>query len=110
VFAFEFSEIFNLINIFLGFLLSLLAVSYMKFYSRLNEWWRRLLFLAYIFILQEVVVFMGFRFFGIVMKTILLGYFLYFLSFITNVIKDLDDTKAEMAHLQERLKKMNIEE
>jgi hypothetical protein len=97
------NEILNLINIFLGFLLALLGVRYMKFFSQLSVWWRRLLLLAFIFILEEVVAFMGFDFFSIVMKTVFLGYFIYFLSYITTVVKEIDSAKTEMMRLKERL-------
>ncbi len=107
---FTVEEILALINIFLGFLLALLAVSYMRFFSQLSVWWRRLLLLTFVFILEEVVVFMGFSFFGIILKTLFLGYFIYFLSYITTVVKEIDSAKAEMAMLKERLGEIKAKE
>jgi DMSO/TMAO reductase YedYZ heme-binding membrane subunit len=105
------NNILNIINVFLGIMLALLSLSYMKFYSSLNDWWRRLLLLAYIFILEETVIFIGFEFFAIVMKTIFIGYFLYFLSYITVVVTRIDAVQAESEMLKERLAKMKaIEE
>ena len=104
------NEILNLINIFLGFLLAVLAVRYMKYYSQLGEWWRRLLLLTFIFILGKVIAFMGDEFFAIVMETVFVGYFIYFLSYITSVVGDIDSAKDEMARLKERLSELKIDE
>jgi len=107
---FNIIDILKLINIFLGFLLALLAVRYMRFYSRLSEWWRRFLMLTYIFILSMVVSFLDFPFFEAVMDTVFIGYFIYFLSYITTVVQDIDEAKSEMAHLKERLGEIKIKE
>ncbi|GBE55840.1 MAG TPA: hypothetical protein ENH13_02040 [Euryarchaeota archaeon] len=108
------NDILELINIFLGFLLALLAVRYMRFYSQLSEWWRRLLLLTFIFILDKVVSFMDFEVtgidFAIVMDTIFIGYFIYFLSYITHVVRDIDSAKSEMAQLKRRLSEIKLEE
>lgn len=101
--ALEIVEILNLVNIFLGFLLAVLAVRYMRFYGQLGVWWRRLLLLTFIFILGKVVAFMGDPFFEVVMDTIFIGYFIYFLSYITTVVREIDNAKTEMAKLKERL-------
>ncbi len=58
-------------------------------------------------ILEEIVVFMGLEFIAIVMKTIFIGYFLYFLSYIT---KRLDTDEDEVNKLKERFAKMNLSE
>ncbi len=111
---FDVNSILELINIFLGFLLALLAVRYMRFYSQLSEWWRRLLLLTFIFILGKVVAFMKFPVTGVdfvvVMDTIFLGYFIYFLSYITHVVQDIDSAKSEMVQLKKRLEEINLEE
>jgi|GEM_PF-5541688 len=111
---FSVNDILELINIFLGFLLALLAVRYMRFYSQLSEWWRRLLLLTFIFIIEKVVAFMNFEVTGIdfviVMDTIFLGYFIYFLSYITHVVQDIDSAKSEMAQLKRRLGEIKLEE
>ena len=108
------NEILELINIFLGFLLALLAVRYMRFYSQLSEWWRRLLMLTFIFIIEKVVAFRHFEVTGIdfvvVMDTIFLGYFIYFLSYITHVVQDIDSAKSEMEQLKRRLGDIKFEE
>ncbi|RMF91700.1 MAG: hypothetical protein D6733_00485 [Methanobacteriota archaeon] len=104
------NDILRLVNIFLGFLLALLGVRYMRFFSQLSVWWRRLLLLAFIFILEEVVAFVGFEFFAIVLKTVFLGYFIYFLSYITTVVKEIDSAKSEMALLKERLSEIKAKE
>ncbi len=110
----EFSiiEILNLINIFLGFLLALLGVSYMRFFKQLSVWWRRLLLLTFIFIVEEVVVFSFPEdvLFGVVLKTLFVGYFIYFLSYITTVVKEIDMAKSEMALLKERLGEIKARE
>ena len=104
-------EILRLINIFLGFLLAILATRYMRFYGQLGAWWRRLLLLTFIFILQKVVVFIEVSaLLEIVMDTVFIGYFIYFLSYITTVVKDIDSAKAEMVHLKERLGEIKIKE
>jgi hypothetical protein len=112
--ALDVNEILRLINIFLGLLLAILAVRYMRFYSRLSEWWRRLLLLTFIFIIDKVVEFMEFEFktidFTIILDTIFLGYFIYFLSYITTVGQDIDSAKTEMAQLKERLGEISYEE
>lgn len=108
--ALSVNDILNLVNIFLGFLLALLGVRYMRFFSQLSTWWRRLMLLAFIFILEEVVAFMGFEFFAIVMKTVFLGYFIYFLSYITTVVQEIDTAKEEMARLKERLEEIKLKE
>jgi hypothetical protein len=96
-------EILKLINIFLGFLLAILAVRYMRFYGQLGVWWRRLILLTFIFILGKVVSFVGDEFLETVMDTIFIGYFIYFLSYITTVVKDIDTAKTEMTRLKDRL-------
>lgn len=112
--VFDVNEILRLINILLGFLLALLSVRYMRFYSQLSEWWRRLLLLTFIFIIEKVVEFMEFEAgaidFTIVLDTIFLGYFIYFLSYISTVVKDIDSAKIEMAKLKERLGDITYEE
>jgi hypothetical protein len=97
------NEILKLINIFLGFLLAILAVRYMRFYGQLGVWWRRLILLTFIFILGKVVAFVGDEFLEAVMDTIFIGYFIYFLSYITTVVKDIDTAKTEMIRLKDRL-------
>lgn len=103
---FTFIDILNMVNMFLGFLLALLALKYMKFYSQLSEWWRRLLMLTFIFILGKVVSFMGDKTFTVLMDTIFVGYFIYFLSYITTIVQEIDTAKAEMAQLKSRLDKI----
>jgi hypothetical protein len=97
------NDILKLINIFLGFLLAILAVRYLRFYGQLGVWWRRLLLLTFIFILGRVVSFMGDEFLEVVMDTIFIGYFIYFLSYITTVVKEIDSAKTEMIRLKERI-------
>jgi uncharacterized membrane protein (DUF106 family) len=106
----DISEILNLINILLGFLLALLAVKYMRFYGQLGAWWRRLLVLTFIFILGKVVSFIEEPFLEIVMDTIFIGYFIYFLSYITTVVKEIDSAKTEMASLRDRLGEIKLKE
>jgi hypothetical protein len=112
--VFDVNEILRLVNILLGLLLAILSIRYMRFYSQLSEWWRRLLLLTFIFIIEKVVEFMEFEFraidFTIVLDTIFLGYFIYFLSYISTVVKDIDSAKTEMAQLKERLGEITYEE
>jgi hypothetical protein len=108
--SFSFNEILGLINIFLGFLLALLAVRYMRFYNQLNAWWRRLLLLTFIFILERVVMFLGFDFLAIIINTLFIGYFIYFLSYITTVMGDIDSNEAEVRELRKRLSELRVEE
>jgi uncharacterized membrane protein (DUF106 family) len=104
------SEILKLINILLGFLLAILAVRYMRVYGQLGAWWRRLLLLTFIFILGKVVSFIREPFLEIVMDTIFIGYFIYFLSYITTVVKEIDSAKTEMATLKDRLGEIKFKE
>ncbi len=53
---------------------------------------------------------MGDEFLSILMDTIFIGYFLYFLSYITTVVQEIDSAKAEMAKLKERLGEIKIKE
>jgi len=107
---FNIVEILSLVNILLGFLLALLAVSYMRYYTQLSEWWRRLLLLTFIYILSKVVSFIGDKFLQVVVDTVFIGYFIYFLSYITTVVREIDTAKAEMERLKERLGEIKTKE
>lgn len=100
----------DFLNIVLGIMLALLILNYMKVYSKLNESWKRLLILSIIYIVKEVFAFMDQEFFSLVMKTIFVGYLLYFLSYITDVAKEVKNADDDKEIMKERFKELKIRE
>jgi len=104
------AEIVNLINILLGLLLGILCIRYTRFFSYLNAWWRRMIALAYIFILSEVAAFIGSPLITALVKTFFVIYFIYLITFLTPMIKHLHDAEEEVGALKKRLAELKAKE
>jgi len=104
------TEIVNLVNILLGLLLGVLCIRYTKFYSYLNAWWRRMIALAYVFILAEVAAFVEFPLIAALTKTFFVIYFIYLISYITPMIKHLHEAEEEVGLLKKRLAELKSKE
>lgn len=104
------AEIVNLINILLGLLLGVLCIRYTRFFSYLNAWWRRMLALAYVFILSEVAAFIDFPLVAALTKTFFVIYFIYLISYLTPMIKHLHEAEEEVGLLKKRLAEIKSKE
>lgn len=104
------AEIVNLVNILLGLLLGILCIRYTRFFSYLNAWWRRMLALAYVFILSEVAAFIGSPLIAALTKTFFVVYFIYLISYLTPMIKHLHEAEEEVGLLKKRLADLKSKE
>lgn len=106
----DIDSILRLINILLGIILGILSIRYTRFYSYISEWWRRVLLLAYLFILAEVASFLSIKILDAVLKTIFILYFIYLLTYLTPIIKHMHESEEEIKLLKERLTELKQKE
>lgn len=106
----DIDSILRLLNILLGIILGILSLRYTRFYAYISEFWRRVLLLAYLFILTEVAAFLSIRIVDAILKTAFIIYFIYILTYLTPIIKHMHESDEEIKLLKERLTELKHKE
>ncbi len=101
-------EILSLINVFLGFVMTLFCIRFMKYYKALNDFWRRLLILGFFYIFHEITVFSGMGLLEGISKTVFLAYFIYLLTFLFEITRGIMRARTILEEVQSQLASGNV--